>query len=169
MGHGLALVWVAPERNDARSSGGNETGPPGNGHPTQLMIIVVEDEVLIRLAVCDYLRGCGYCVLEATDGKEAQSIFRAGEPIEVLFSDIDLGSGMSGLELATSVREHYPAVRIVLTSGVKRIAEEATNLCDGPLLQKPYSFSALEESLVMADKAKRRKPSASATPAINGH
>jgi CheY-like chemotaxis protein len=48
---------------------------------------VVDDEVLIRLSVSDFLRECGYRVLEAVRAEEAQVIFGAGEPIEILFSD----------------------------------------------------------------------------------
>ena len=101
-------------------------------------------EILIRLAVCDYLRGCGYRVIEGSTGEEAQRVFRAGEPVEILFSDINLGRGMTGFALAAWVRENYPAVRILLTSGIETLADDATHLCDGPLMSKPYSHGALE-------------------------
>ena len=108
---------------------------------------MVEDEVLIRLSVCDFLRDCGYRVLEAGTGEDAQSIFESGEPIEVLFSDIDLGHGINGFALATWVRSNYPAVRIVLASGVTRMAREAAHLCDAPFLDKPYSYEALADHI----------------------
>lgn len=143
----LSLVWVAPQRN--------ETGPPaadgerrsGNGQPTASTILVIEDEILIRLAVCDYLRQCGYRVIEGSTGEEAQRVFLAGEPVEVLFSDIELGQGMNGFELAAWVREHYPAVRILLTSGVARMTEATARLCDGPFLDKPYEHDVLRDHI----------------------
>ena len=98
----------------------------------------------IRLAVSDYLRSGGYRVIEGSTGEEAQRVFQAGEPIEILFSDIDLGSGMDGFALAAWVREKYPTVRIILTSGIAKLAEDAAHLCDGPLMSKPYSHGALE-------------------------
>lgn len=148
MANGLALVWVSPERNESGPPGDRDTRRfGGNGHPVPSTIMVVEDEVLIRLSVSDFLRECGYRVLEAATGEEAQAIFSAGEPIEILFSDIDLGRGINGFVLATWVRKSYRQVRIVLTSGVARMAEEATNLCDGPLLQKPYSYEALADHI----------------------
>ena len=144
----VALVRTAPERVEAAASGEDEkTKRSGNGHPAPSTILVAEDEVLIRLSVCDFLRDCGYRVLEAGTGEEAQSIFESGEPIEVLFSDIDLGSGINGFALATWVRSNYPTVRIVLASGVTRMAREAAHLCDAPFLQKPYSYESLADHI----------------------
>ena len=147
MQNGLALVWVAPERNDPESSQRDDTGRSGNGHAIPSTILVVEDEVLIRLSVADFLRGCGYRVLEAANGEEAQAVFGAGEPIEVLFSDIDLGGGIDGFVLAAWVRRKYPDVRIVLASGARAMTDGAAGVCDGPLLDKPYSYSALADHI----------------------
>ena len=146
---GQALVWVSSEKDDeaAASGGDDKARRPGNGQPAPSTILVVEDEVLIRLSVSDFLRECGYRVLEAGTGEEAQSIFGSGEPIEVLFSDIDLGSGINGVMLATWVRTNYPTVRAVLASGVARMAQEVGPLFDGPLLQKPYSYEVLADHI----------------------
>jgi DNA-binding LytR/AlgR family response regulator len=73
--------------------------------------------------------------------------FWFGEPIEVLFSDIDLGRGINGFALATWVRSNYPTVRIVLASGVTRMAREAAHLCEAPFLDKPYSYEALADHI----------------------
>jgi CheY-like chemotaxis protein len=136
MAQALALVWAASEQNESGSSASAGIRRSENGHPAQSTILVVDDEVLLRLAGSDFLRECGYRVLEAVRAEEAQAIFRSGEPIELLFSDIDLGSGMNGIMLAAWVRQNYPAVRIVLTSGVASMAKEAADLCDAPLLPK---------------------------------
>jgi len=140
----LSLVWVAPNRRNSGPPAGDGIKRSGNGNPIPSTILVIEDEILIRLAVCDYLRGCGYRVIEGSTGEEAQRVFRAGEPVEILFSDINLGHGMTGFALAAWVRENYPAVRILLTSGIETLADDATHLCDGPLMSKPYSHGALE-------------------------
>jgi DNA-binding response OmpR family regulator len=140
----LSLVWVAPNRRNSGPPAGDDIKRSGNGNPIPSTILVIEDEILIRLAVCDYLRGCGYRVIEGSTGEEAQRVFRAGEPVEILFSDINLGRGMTGFALAAWVRENYPAVRILLTSGIETLADDATHLCDGPLMSKPYSHGALE-------------------------
>lgn len=144
----LSLVWVAADRPVNSSPSAERTRKSGNGHHTrQSTILVVEDELLIRLAISDYLRDCGYRVLEAAKADDAQRILRADEPVEVLFSDIDLGPGMNGFALARWVRQEYPAVRIVLTSGVVRSAEDAAELCDGPFVRKPYSYEMLADQI----------------------
>jgi len=143
----LALVWVAPERDDPSHSHSDSIRRTGNGHPAPSTVLAVEDEVLIRLAVSDYLRECGYRVLEAGTGEEAQTILSSGELIDVMLSDIDLGAGINGFELAKWVRANHPAVRIILSSGATRMAREAESLCDGPFLQKPFSFSALNDHI----------------------
>jgi CheY-like chemotaxis protein len=143
----LSLVWAAPERRDSGPPAGGGVNRSGNGNPVPSTILVIEDEILIRLAVSDYLRSGGYRVIEGSTGEEAQRVFQAGEPIEILFSDIDLGSGMDGFVLAAWVRANYPTVRILLTSGIAKLAEDAAHLCDGPLLAKPYSHTSLEDRI----------------------
>src|SRR5262249_23537603 len=143
----LSLVWVAPQRGETDPPATDGTRRSGNGLPTPSTILVIEDEILIRLAVCDYLRQCGYRVIEGSTGEEGEGGVLAGEPVEVLFSDIDLGRGMSGFALAAWVRQHYPAVRILLTSGVAQMTDETRHLCDGPLLRKPYAHDALGDHI----------------------
>lgn len=143
----LALVWVAPDR-DPRSSRGfrSSTHRPDNGHADDPTILVIEDEVLIRLAICDHLRHCGYRVIEGSSAEDAQRVLRAAEPVELLFSDVDLGPGPSGLALARWVREHFPDVRILLASGVARLDEQTAALCDG-FFDKPYAPERLEAEI----------------------
>lgn len=143
----LALVWAAPGAEDAYSPIEKDSNKMGHGHPAPSTILVVEDEVLIRLAIADYLRDCGYRVLEAHSGEEAQSILSSGELVEILFADINLGGGINGFELAQWTRAHFKGIRIVLTSGAHKSAEIAADLCDGPLLTKPYSYERLAEHI----------------------
>lgn len=143
----LALVSMAAKRPQEHSPATDRARRFGNGHTRQPTILVVEDGLLVRLAISDYLRDCGYRVLEAANAEDAQRILQAAEPVEVMFSDIDLGSGMNGFALAKWVRQAYPAIRIILTSGAARAAEEAAALCDGPLVHKPYSYEMLADQI----------------------
>ena len=82
----LSLVWVAADRPVDHSPSVERARKSGNGqHTRQSTILVVEDALLIRLAISDYLRDCGYRVLEAANANDAQRILRADEPVEVLF------------------------------------------------------------------------------------
>jgi CheY-like chemotaxis protein len=143
----LSLVWVMPEQGGPDSPQGADLEKKGNGHPAPSTILVVEDEVLVRMAVADHLRHCGYRVVEAKTGEEAQSIMRSGEPVEILFTDIDLGPGINGFELAQWTRANYRDIRILLTSGTARMAQTAADLCDGPMLTKPFPHERLVEQI----------------------
>jgi CheY-like chemotaxis protein len=143
----LSLVWVMPERGGADGPESSDTEKKGNGHPAPSTILVVEDEVLVRMAVADYLRHCGYRVVEAKTGEEAQAILRAGELVEILFSDIDLGPGINGFELAKWTRANYRDIRILLTSGAAKMTQAAGELCDGPMFSKPYPYEQLSRHI----------------------
>jgi CheY-like chemotaxis protein len=94
----------------------------------QPVVLVVEDEVLIRSAVAEYLRISGNLVVEAANAAEAISVFAAGVAIDVVFSDIQMPGTMDGLSLARWVYHHHPGIRVVLTSGnadAARATEEA--------------------------------------------
>lgn len=121
-------------------------------HPTT--VLVVEDETLIRLAAADYLRDCGYRVLETASAREARRLFAAGEPIDLVFSDIDLGRDIDGFVLARWIRQHHPHVRILLVSGVRR-AVGLEQLSDGPFMTKPYSYVELAANIEALLKARR--------------
>lgn len=103
-------------------------------------ILVVEDEVLIRNAIGEYLRHCGYRVIEAASADEA--IVMLNEPkiiIDVVFSDIEMSGSMDGFGLAQWVRANKPGVHIILTGNIQKAANAAGDLCEeGPHLAKPY-------------------------------
>jgi len=103
-------------------------------------VLVVEDEIIILVAAADTLRERGYRVLESRTGEQAQDLMRSGEPIQVMFSDINLGPGIDGFELAKWTRQFYPDVRIILTSGVVRPTRLVADISDAPFLVKPYSY-----------------------------
>jgi len=105
-----------------------------------LTILVVEDEVLIRFVIADYLRECGYRVHEAVNAEEAIAILESPEvAVDIVFSDVEMPGSMDGFALARWIRAHKSGVQVILTSGVERSADIAATLCEaGPLLKKPY-------------------------------
>lgn len=105
-------------------------------------ILIVEDDVLIRMAASDYLQGCGFKVLEASTAVEAISMIESAEfPIDVVFSDVRMPGNMDGFGLAQWLREHRPGIPILLTSGDVGMARTAEGLCEkNKVLSKPYDF-----------------------------
>jgi CheY-like chemotaxis protein len=113
------------------------------------IILVVEDEVLIRLVIAEYLRECGFRVHEAANADEAIAVLQSADiSIDVVFSDVQMPGSMDGFGLARWVRENRPATRMILTSGVARSAEIAGALCEaGPMLAKPYDPQGVVERI----------------------
>jgi DNA-binding response OmpR family regulator len=103
-------------------------------------ILVVEDEVLVRLVIAEYLRDCGYRVHEAASAEEAMVVLQSSDvSIDLVFSDVVMTGQTDGFALARWLREHKPDVKVILTAGIDRSAEVAATLCEaGPMLEKPY-------------------------------
>lgn len=80
-------------------------------------ILVVEDEALIRMGICDYLDSVGYKVLEAANADEALAVLESDQRIDLLLTDIDMPGSMDGLRLAAAVADRWPPVRIIVLSG----------------------------------------------------
>jgi two-component system cell cycle response regulator CpdR len=109
----------------------------------QPVVLVVEDEPMIRLVLAEVLAKLGYDVLEASTGEAAQAMLDAGRHIDVLFTDIMLGRGINGIELAAWTRAHRPATRVAYTTG----AWDVSTLTDAPVLRKPYAYKDLDNEL----------------------
>jgi CheY-like chemotaxis protein len=121
-------------------------------------ILVVEDEVLVRLVIADYLRECGYRVYEAVNASEAVAMLQAPEvTVNIVFSDVQMPGDMDGFSLARWIRNNKPGVQVILTSGVERSADIAATLCEaGPLLEKPYpSQNVVDRIKQLVAKAQR--------------
>ncbi len=112
--------------------------------PENATVLVVEDEVLIRLMVSDELRDAGFRVVEAANADDAMAYLQAGEPADLVFSDVRMPGSMDGIALAEKLRSDFPRVRIVLTSGHLLPREIRGGL---PFLTKPYELDRLRETL----------------------
>lgn len=109
-------------------------------------VLLVEDEMMVRMVGADALADAGYEVIEAGSADEAIRILEAVGEVEVLFTDIRMPGSMDGLQLAELVHERWPAVKILVTSGdtwpsVDRLPEE------GRFLPKPYLIDTLQHEV----------------------
>jgi CheY-like chemotaxis protein len=118
-----------------------------NAEPAAETILVVEDDVLVRNAVAEYLRHCGYRVIEAVSADEALIVLGQKEvAVDIVFSDIEMPGTMDGFELAQWVRKHHPQMQVILAGTLVKAAKQAGNLCEeGPHLKKPYEPQQLVE------------------------
>jgi CheY-like chemotaxis protein len=109
-----------------------------NFAPQRIVVLLVEDETLIRLDAVDMIAAAGYEVLEAANADQAVKILEARADISILFTDIQMPGSIDGLKLAHAVRHRWPPIKIVTSSGhVKLTLDE---LPEGArFLPKPYS------------------------------
>ena len=105
------------------------------------VVLVVEDEPLVRMLAADILEEDGFEVVEAAMAPAALAILERRQDVTALFTDIDMPGGMNGLELAKVVYERWPQVAIVVTSGVFRVGADKLP-GDGVFIGKPYATSA---------------------------
>lgn len=121
-------------------------------------VLIVEPDPLAMTPLAAFLRDCGYTVLEAFDGKEAQQILASPDhPIDVVLTAIDLGSEPNGFVLAQWIRAHHPGVDVLLAGTIEKAANVAANLCDGhsPDFRRPY------EPQVVVDRIRKLRLSGS--------
>ncbi|CAM3176651.1 response regulator [Methylobacterium mesophilicum] len=120
--------------------------------PVPFTVLIVEDESLVRMMAVDMLEDAGFQVIEAPTGDAAWIILQSRDDIDVLFTDIEMPGSLNGFGLANRVAEHWPHIRLVITSGRCWLTDE--DVPDhGRFVPKPY-FAA--EILTAFEQASRR-------------
>jgi DNA-binding response OmpR family regulator len=113
------------------------------------VLVVVDDDVLVRSPVAEYLRECGYEVIEAANANEALSVL--SEPkitVNVVLTAVEMSGPMSGFALSQWVRKNQPEVRTLLSGTPKRAASIAGALCEeGPILARPCEPRMVEDHI----------------------
>ncbi len=102
------------------------------------VVLVVEDEPLIRMSAVAMIEDAGFQAVEASNADEAIAILEARPDIHIMFTDIDMPGSMNGIRLAQAVRGRWPPIKIIATSGHFRI-KHGDLPDDGRFLPKPYS------------------------------
>ncbi|MBP1861931.1 response regulator [Rhizobium herbae] len=112
----------------------------------RIAVLVVEDEAVIRMSIVEELEDAGFEVLEASNAAQAIDILIANSRIEVMFTDIDMPGGVDGLKLAASVRDRWPPIKIIVTSGHRRIDVDALPV-EARFMTKPYDPNVVIRSI----------------------
>jgi two-component system, response regulator PdtaR len=107
-----------------------------------VVVLIVEDEPLLRELAVEFVEEAGFVALEAGDADEAVALLEARSDIAVLFTDINMPGGMDGLELAHAVRDRWPPIKILVTSGQLRLGPSDLP-SNGIFLGKPYRGEAV--------------------------
>jgi CheY-like chemotaxis protein len=108
-------------------------------------ILIVDNDIVSRHVIADYLRHCGYSVVEAATSEEAYAALgEATLSIDVILCDVTGLGTQNCFELATWVRANRPELEVKLAGGVEMAAQTAAELCEtGPHLKRPYEPSAV--------------------------
>jgi CheY-like chemotaxis protein len=122
-------------------------------------ILIVEDEVLIRMVLSDYLQECGFRIYEAGTAAEAIEMIDSNRTaIDLVFTDIRMPSEMDGFGLARWIRENRPGLPVILTSADANKSAAAKELCENePFFAKPYDVALVVAHIRKLMDAKNRK------------
>lgn len=165
MRHTLRGGWGEVVRSVERNKRGrDELDGQGLGWIIPLMdvgvppvVLVVEDETLVRLVAVDVLTDAGCRVIEAAGAQEAITVLEAGVDIDVLLADVDMPPGPNGFELARSVQRRWPHVALIVTSG--RLWPQAGDLPeDAIFLAKPCPTAMMVAQVKAAALRARAHP-----------
>jgi two-component system, response regulator PdtaR len=110
------------------------------------VVLVVEDEPLLRMLAIEVVEEAGFVAIEARDADEAVALLESRSDIALLFTDINMPGSMDGLKLAHAVRGRWPPIKILLVSG--RVRLQPSQLpSSSRFVRKPYRTAAMVEEL----------------------
>jgi YesN/AraC family two-component response regulator len=112
-----------------------------------ITVLVVEDEGLVRMDIISFIDEEGFVVFEASNADEAIAILNANPRVGVMFTDIDMPGSMDGLKLAEAVRDRWPPIQIIVTSGHRLLADEQLPV-QGRFFSKPHDHSRVKSSIL---------------------
>jgi DNA-binding response OmpR family regulator len=102
------------------------------------VVMVLEPDVLLRTSIGEFLRECGFRVIEAVSADDVRAFIRSGEQLDVVLSEVRIHGSENGFALATSLRQTHPEIDVILAAGVASAAQKSSELCKEGPLSKPY-------------------------------
>jgi CheY-like chemotaxis protein len=109
-------------------------------------VLVVEDEPLLCLDISDWLSAKGYEVIAVTNADHAIKALEFRNDIHTIFTDIDIPGSMDGLKLAAAVRDRWPPVNIIVTTGMKAPHRDEMP-ANSIFIPKPYRHAEVLEAM----------------------
>jgi CheY-like chemotaxis protein len=145
-GHGTTVRLYLPryrgsvQREPAAARVEAETLRPGTS-----TILVVDDEPVLRMLVCEVLREQGFSVLEASDGPEALDLLGRGQAVDLLITDVGLPGGLNGRQVADAIRTRRPGIKVLFITGYAENAALGGGMMEPntQVLTKPFEMRAL--------------------------
>jgi DNA-binding response OmpR family regulator len=115
----------------------------------QPVVMVVEDDVLIRFPIAEHLRGLRFTVIEAGSGAEAIDLLRSfDDPVDVVFTDVEMPGPIDGVGILRWIIEHDPGICVILTSGNENAIDAAAQyMGDAMFVPKPYRIEEIANGI----------------------
>lgn len=149
LGHGTTVRLYLPARVEDASPAEQRPAISSARAAAGEIVLVVEDDQRVRRVSIRRLKDLGYAVLEADSGPAALKVLDDGEKIDLLFTDIVMAGGMTGVDLAHEARRRHPELKILFTSGYAEpaVIEGGFLTTNAGWLGKPYSINELNAKL----------------------
>ena len=149
LGEGTTVKLYLPQYSGTPSEDAAAAGAPGE-HPAKEgeVVLVVEDDAIVRALIVDVLDELGYRALEADDGPSALTILDSPQPIDLLVTDIGL-PGLNGRQVADAARAHRPGLKTLFMTGYAETAASASGFLEPgmALMTKPFAMDALAKRI----------------------
>jgi CheY-like chemotaxis protein len=117
-------------------------------HEGRAVVLVVEDDTIIRMSAVDLVQSAGYVALEAADADEAIRILESRADIDLVFTDVQMPGTMDGIRLSHYIRDRWPPVKLIVASGNAIVAE--SNLPAGSrFFSKPYDDRSITDAMAL--------------------
>ncbi|MBI0538523.1 response regulator [Roseomonas sp. KE2513] len=118
-----------------------QAAPPGRP-----VVLVVEDEPILRMMAVDVVEEAGFEAVEAAGAEDAVAILETRPDIRIVFTDIDMPGGADGMKLAAMIRDRWPPIEIIIISG-RRTPRPEDMPARGVFFSKPYKREEIAETI----------------------
>jgi DNA-binding NtrC family response regulator len=119
-------------------------------------ILLVEPDIIVRNSLAEYLRACGYRVLEAANTAEAREVIGAADDISLVLADAAAPED-GGFALRAWIHETDPKIDVILAGSIPRAVEKSSDICkDGPAVTKPYHHQLVLDTIKRLSAARDR-------------
>jgi DNA-binding response OmpR family regulator len=102
------------------------------------IVMVIEPDVLVRMTISDFLRECGYRVIEGVRAEDVWTVLDSQVALDLVLAEVHLTEESEGFSLAQRLRQTQPHIDVILTSGIVDASEKSSDLCGRGPIKKPY-------------------------------
>ena len=145
VGQGTTVTIYLPRHLGAMDDEPEVAVVAGRSSKAGAVVLVVDDELPVRMVIADVLSDFGYTVLEASEGSSGLKILEAGTLVDLLITDVGLPGGMNGRQLVDAARQRRPDLKVLFITGYAEGAAVGNGLMDEgiQIMAKPFTLDAL--------------------------